>query len=237
MFNKIISLSILLFAFAFAQSDVPKIVVQPEEYDFGNISQGDKVTHDFEIFNKGKGDLRIINVRGSCGCTAATPAKTKLVPGDSTKLTVVFNSRGKIGKQNKLVYIKTNDPSNTIYDIKFTGYVFNDNDTLASIPKIYLPETEHDFGKVENGKVVDYNFKIENQGKSTLEIQDIKTSCGCTAALASNKSIKPGEDGTIKVQLNTKGHTGKMVRTVTIKSNDPKDPSSTLTIYADVIKG
>jgi uncharacterized cupredoxin-like copper-binding protein len=236
MFNKMISLVFILFTIALAQNDVPKIEVQPKEYDFGNISQEDKVTHDFEIYNKGTGDLRIINVRGSCGCTAATPAKTNLAPGDSTKLTVVFNPKNKIGKQNKLVYIKTNDPSNTIYNVKFTGYVLNDLDVVNDA-KIYLPETEHDFGKVENGKVVDYDFKVVNQGKSALEIKDIKTSCGCTAAMASSKSIEPGKDGTIKVELNTKGHTGKMVRTVTIKSNDPKVPTSTLTIYADVIKG
>jgi hypothetical protein len=236
MFNKIISLVFILFAFIFAQNNVPKIVVQPQEYDFGNISQEDKVTHDFEIYNKGTGDLRIINVRGSCGCTAATPAKTNLAPGDSTELTVVFNPEGKIGKQNKLVYIKTNDPSNTVYNVKFTGNVLSNFDVVNGA-KIYLPETEHDFGKVENGKVVNYDFKIENQGKSTLEIKDIKTSCGCTAAMVSNKSIEPGQDGIIKVELNTKGHTGKMVRTVTIKSNDPKVPASTLTIYADVAKG
>jgi uncharacterized cupredoxin-like copper-binding protein len=236
MFRKMISLIFVLCSFAFAQNNVPKIVVQPKEYDFGNISQEEKVTHDFEIYNEGTGELRIIGVRGSCGCTAATPAKTNLAPGDSTKLTVVFNPKNKIGKQNKLVYIKTNDPANTVYNVKFTGFVLSDYDVVTGA-KIYLPETEHDFGKVENGKVVDYNFKIVNQGKSTLEIQDIKTSCGCTAAMVSNKSIEPGKDGTIKVELNTKGHTGKMERTVTIKSNDPKVPTSTLTIYADVVKG
>ncbi len=124
-----------------------------------------------------------------------------------------------------------------VYNVRFNGNVVSDKSMLGENPKIYFPEIEHDFGKVENGKVVDYNFRIVNQGSSVLNIQDIKTSCGCTAALVSNKTIKPGEDGTIKVELNTKGHSGKMVRTVTIKSNDPKEPSSTLTIYAEVVKG
>ena len=115
--------------------------------------------------------------------------------------------------------------------------VLSDNNMFAENPKIYFPEITHDFGKVENGKVVDYIFKFVNKGNSILNIQDIKTSCGCTAALVSSKSVKPGEDGTIKVELNTKGHTGKMVRTVTIKSNDPKTPTSTLTIFAEVVKG
>ncbi len=237
MVRKLISLSMIFFTVSLAQTNVPKISVQPEEYNFGTIVQGDTVSHSFEIYNKGNAELRIVNVRASCGCTAATPAKTNLQPGDSTELTVVFNSNGKMGTQNKIVYIKTNDPSNTVYSVRFNGNVVSDKSLLGENPKIYFPEITHDFGKVENGKVVDYIFKFVNEGNSVLNIQNIKTSCGCTAALVSSKSVKPGEDGTIKVQLNTKGHNGKMVRTVTIKSNDPKEPTSTLTIFAEVVKG
>ena len=237
MFRKLFFLSVFFVTVSFAQNNTPKISVQPDEYNFGTIVQGDKVSHNFEIYNKGNAELRILDVRASCGCTAATPAKTNLLPGDSTELNVVFNSNGKMGTQNKIVYIKSNDPSNAVYNIKFNGNVVSDKSMLGSNPKIYFPEITHDFGKVENGKVVDYNFKIVNQGSSVLNIKDIQTSCGCTAALVSSKSIKPGEDGTVKVQLNTKGHTGKMVRTVTIKSNDPKQPTSTLTIFAEVVKG
>ncbi len=72
--------------------------------------------------------------------------------------------------------------------------------------------------------------------RSVLTIKDIKTSCGCTAALLSQDSLAPGQDGTIKVELNTKNRSGKMSRTVTVQSNDPKDPAKVLTIYADIVK-
>jgi len=237
MVRKLIFLSTIFISITLAQTNVPKISVQPQKYNFGTIVQGDTVSHIFKIYNNGNAELRIVNVRASCGCTAATPSKTNLQPGDSTELNVVFNSHGKMGKQNKIVYVKSNDPSNTVYSVRFKGNVVSDNNMFAANPKIYFPEITHDFGKVENGKVVDYIFKFVNKGNSILNIQDIKTSCGCTAALVSSKSVKPGEDGTIKVELNTKGHTGKMVRTVTIKSNDPKTPTSTLTIFAEVVKG
>jgi uncharacterized cupredoxin-like copper-binding protein len=128
MFKKLIALVVLFFSVGLAQMDSsktspPEISVKPGEYDFGSVTQGDKVTHDFEIYNNGKSNLSIINVRASCGCTAATPAKTKLEPGDSTKLVVVFDSTNKLGRQNKIVYIKTNDPSNPVFNVKFTGEV------------------------------------------------------------------------------------------------------------------
>jgi len=90
------------------------------------------------------------------------------------------------------------------------------------------------FGKVKEGKVVEYTFNFGNSGNSTLKIKDIKTSCGCTAALVSSEVLKPGEQGTLKVELDTSNRNGKMSRTITIESNDPRDPKKILTVYADI---
>ena len=97
-----------------------------------------------------------------------------------------------------------------------------------------LVKHKYNFGKVAEGKVVEYTFTFENNGKSTLKIKDIKTSCGCTAALVSSEVLKPGEQGTLKVELDTSNREGKMSRTITIESNDPMDPKKILTVYADI---
>jgi len=47
---------------------------------------------------------------------------------------------------------------------------------------------------------------------------------------------RPGQEGTIQVELDTKNRSGKMSRTITVRSNDPKDPAKILTIYADILK-
>jgi hypothetical protein len=64
----------------------------------------------------------------------------------------------------------------------------------------------------------------------------VKTSCGCTAALISKDNIEPGEEGTIKVELNTKNRSGKMSKTITVLTNDPVDPNKILTVYAEIEK-
>jgi hypothetical protein len=46
--------------------------------------------------------------------------------------------------------------------------------------------------------------------------------------------LKPGEQGTLKVELDTSNRKGKMSRTITINTNDPEDPNKILTVYADV---
>lgn len=53
-----------------------KVGVQLLEHDFGNITQGQVVTHSFIISNNGGELLKLSNVKASCGCTVANPEKT-----------------------------------------------------------------------------------------------------------------------------------------------------------------
>jgi hypothetical protein len=238
MIKKILILSILGSSFSFAQLIGPKATVQVTDYDFGNVEQGKMVDHNFMITNTGGDILKITDVRASCGCTAAKPEKSELKPDESTSIMVSFNSTGRLGSQQKYIYVVTNDPTNQEIKLKLSGNVLAPGSSLSSekLPKIYLPEIQYDFGIVKEGMVVSHTFKIVNKGSSTLDIKDIKTSCGCTAALVSNKQIDPGKDGTIKIDLDTKNREGRMSRTVTVNSNDPEEPNKVITIYAEVNK-
>ena len=236
MISKLFILIIIFISTNFAQLLNPKLVTQQTKYDFGDINQGEKVSHVFILYNNG-GDLLVINdVKATCGCTAAIPEKNEIAPGESTNLNVTFNSAGRKGKQLKNIFVSSNDPETPEVVLTITANVIFDETTISEAPTIYFPETEHNFGKVDEGKVVEYTFKFVNNGKATLKIKDIKTSCGCTAALVSNELIEPGSDGTLKIELNTKNRNGKMSRTITVNSNDPKEPKKVLTVYADVVK-
>jgi hypothetical protein len=229
-------LSFCLFAsISFAQLMQPKLVLQQNTFDFGDIKQGETVSHTFVLSNSGGDLLKISNVKASCGCTAAAPEKNELAPGESTNLVVKFNSTGRQGKQTKTVRIFSNDPQNSEMLLTITGNVVLNTES-GSLPKIFFPETQHDFGQVKEGDKVDYTFKFVNNGSSELIIKDVKTSCGCTAALLSEDNLSPGKEGTIRVELNTANRSGKMSRTVTIQSNDPKEPAKILTISADIVK-
>lgn len=234
---KNVLLSFFLFSsLLFAQLMQPQLVLQQKEFDFGDIKQGEVVSHTFVLSNNGGDLLKITNVQASCGCTAAAPEKNELGPGESTNLTVKFNSAGRLGKQTKTVKIFSNDPQSPEMMVTIRCNILKPTDASAGNPVIYLTETQHDFGKVNEGDKVNYTFKFVNKGSSNLVIKDVKTSCGCTAALLSQDNIAPGQEGTLKVELDTKNRSGKMSRTVTINSNDPNDPAKILTIYADIIR-
>lgn len=221
---------------ACAQVVGPKASSQQMEFDFGTVEQGQIATHNFTLVNNGDDILKITDVHASCGCTAAKPDKNELDPGESINIKVEFNSTDKMGKQEKWIYVKTNDPNNKELKFKFTGNVLEVSELKNStfVPQLYFSETQHDFGNVKEGQVVDYTFKFKNMGKGVLEVKNVSTSCGCTVALISSKKLDPGKEGTLRVELDTKNREGKMNRNITIQSNDPKEPNKVLLIFADI---
>ena len=135
MIKKAIVFMVFSLVFIFAQVIGPKISVLHSEYSFGDINQGDKVSHNFTITNSGGDLLKITDVRASCGCTAAKPEKNELKPGESTQIKVEFNSQGRKGNQVKYVYIKTNDKENPEVKLKISGNVVRKGDEQSSLQK------------------------------------------------------------------------------------------------------
>jgi uncharacterized cupredoxin-like copper-binding protein len=237
MIRNTVIIFLISFVSIFPQLLAPKVGVQQLTHDFGNIKVGEVVSHTFVISNNGGDLLKINNVKASCGCTAASPDKKELKPGESTNIVVTFNSKGRKGPQTKTVTVSTNDPEKPQVTLTIKCNIIVDNvSDNSSGAKIFFPETQHDFGKVTEGKKVEYTFKFENKGTESLVIKDVKTSCGCTAAVVSNSTIKPGEAGSIKVDFDTKSRQGRNSKSITVVSNDKKEPNKVITIYADVQK-
>jgi hypothetical protein len=91
-------------------ANAPVAKFSESSYDFGEMKQGEKKDHTFNLTNEGKSELIIRNVRSSCGCTAVAPSKKVIAPGESVPIKVTFDSRGKRGRQSKSVTVITNDP-------------------------------------------------------------------------------------------------------------------------------
>lgn len=85
-----------------------KIEFEEKSKDFGDIFQGDKVTHVFNFTNTGTEPLILSNVITSCGCTATEWPREPIAPGAKAAINATFNSRGKMGKQNKVITVVSN---------------------------------------------------------------------------------------------------------------------------------
>ena len=91
-------------------------------YDFGEMVEGDTVEHQFAFTNTGEFPLIINNITASCGCTTPEWPREPVLPGQKSSVTVRFNSRGKVGQQNKTITIFANtNPAMT--DLQFKALV------------------------------------------------------------------------------------------------------------------
>ncbi len=85
--------------------------------------------------------------------------------------------------------------------------------------RLSFDKTEHDFGVISEGDVVETTFKFTNTGKIELIITSAKGSCGCTVPEWPKQPILPGESGEIKVKFNSSGKPNLQQKNVTLITN------------------
>ncbi len=104
----------------------------------------------------------------------------------------------------------------------------------AKGPKVVFKEEAWNFGRAKMGADLVHEFIFKNEGDAPLKIVNVETSCGCTAALVSDKKVEPGKSGKIKVTFNTQGYAGEVVKYVYVETDDPVQPRVQLKISAAV---
>ena len=67
---------------------------------------------------------------------------------------------------------------------------------------IKVNSDNHDFGKVLQGKPVDYYFEVTNKTDKPLVVENTWASCGCTTPEKPTEPIAPGATAKVKVQYN-----------------------------------
>ena len=104
----------------------------------------------------------------------------------------------------------------------------------SGTPTIDFDTRVHDFGLVNEGTPIRHVFQVRNKGTAPLALSSVATSCGCTSATLDVNTIPPGGSGPLEVVMDTHGERGPGTRTITLSSNDPRQPTSTLEITYDV---
>lgn len=101
-------------------------------------------------------------------------------------------------------------------------------------PKIVLLYTVVDLGTVQQGKQAVALFPFRNTGNSTLIIDPVTASNQHISFDVSHTALKPGEDGTIKVLVDTVRLVGRIAEKFTLYCNDPESPEVPLEISGTI---
>ncbi len=96
----------------------------------------------------------------------------------------------------------------------------DENELKSKIPVMaLLSDSTYQFGNINEGDIVEHDFKFKNAGQFPLIINNVTASCGCTIPEWPREPISPGSESSIKVRFNTKGKPGPQVKTITVFAN------------------
>lgn len=103
-------------------------------------------------------------------------------------------------------------------------------------PVLRVEGAKFDFGEVFQGEKVPHVFILANDGDEDLKIDRVRSSCGCTAVLVSEKNIPPGGVGEIKANFDSSRFRGDVTKTIYVYNNDPQRPTKQLHIKGTVLE-
>ena len=192
-----------------SMSAQPGIKFNDTRHEFGTVPDGSYPTWVFKFVNSGNEDLKLTEVKASCGCTSPQWSREPIKPGDSGEVKVVFNSNGYSGRQfAKSVTVTTNIVENgqpRLEILFIQGFVMAKVVEPPQYP-VKFTEAKHDLGTIKPGKKMVWPIMIMNEGDSVLTVKDIKSSCPCITFQKGVITIPPHQTAGINATINTKGN-------------------------------
>jgi hypothetical protein len=91
--------------------------------NYGTIPEGKKLEVAYRFLNSGSKPLIIARVQPSCGCTVADQPDEPIQPGKEGVIKASFNSEGRIGINNKTIFVVANTRGVQSNELQFTVLV------------------------------------------------------------------------------------------------------------------
>jgi hypothetical protein len=232
MKNALLAISaLLLFALvacsnqAATDQTIGGLSIPVTEHDFGDIIRGDKVQTTFKIENVGSKTVKILDTKASCGCTVAIVSNAALEPGQTSEITVTFDSRGRQGDQKKDVRVSTDDPAQPLVNFEILGNVVVDLDFDRPVVR---------FQPIRRGETQLRNMPIIIRKPDGVTLGEPVTDL---ADLSVRVITETDEKGIAHPSLElsyTPTEVGFKRGTVRLSTGDPRRPEISLTVSAKV---
>ncbi len=78
------------------------------------------------------------------------------------------------------------------------------------------------------------HFKYENKTDKTINIKNVRTSCGCTVAALKKNDVAPGESGEVTATFKIGNRTGVQQKTLTVETDSTEEPTTNLLLKATI---
>ncbi len=108
---------------AVAQDKVAKIEFKSDTIDYGTIEKGSNGVRVFEFTNTGNAPLIISSVKSTCGCTVPKKPKGPILPGETGKIEVKYDTK-RVNPIRKTITVISNADTPTVA-LKIKGLVID----------------------------------------------------------------------------------------------------------------
>lgn len=108
---------------------------------------------------------------------------------------------------------------------------------LYGQPRIQLKSTEVNFGTVTQHQTQKKILLFKNVGNEDLEVEVLKSSCGCSQGelIVKDNSVSPRRTGEIIINFESRDFIGSVLKSLYVQTNDPENRKVEIRVEANVI--
>lgn len=91
-----------------AAKDTTTVQIIDTAYNFGKVTDGEKVEYSYRFRNTGTKPLVVVQATASCGCTVPQRPEKPIMPGEIGFIKIVFDSKHRVGNAHKTITVESN---------------------------------------------------------------------------------------------------------------------------------
>lgn len=183
-------LVLLLLSLSDSVWAAPELIIDRNDYDFGEVTEGEKIDYVFRYQNGGDEVLTISNLRTSCGCTQVRLSAHRLSPGMVGELQVEMDTAEIHGQAHKQIMFDTNDPRQLTVAFDLRGRV----KALLSVS----PERVN-WGPVAAGVQLTQQLELANNTAKAVTFKPPLVTSPMLNAVLTQTSLAAGEKASLTI--------------------------------------
>jgi hypothetical protein len=207
-------------------------------FNLGKVYRKDEfVTREFEILNVGNKPITFTDRVNAPAYIRVQVEPSTLAPNGKGMIRLAYNGlqKNQYGFQSDNIVLHSDDElepekSFTVYATLEDYFEELKPEELAKAPMLRPGSSSVDFGSLRQNQPVSRELQLFNYGKSPLEIRALVGNCSCLQAVAEKQVLKAGESTVVTITFNPQDRKGTQNKSITVYSNDPRNPVQRITI-------
>lgn len=194
------------------------------DHDFGTVKRGTVMSHAFVLENRSRRDVRIKKVSVSCGCVKASAGSMVVPTGGSTVIDATMDTSGFVGHKSVTITVQFERPWRTEASLRVHAQIIGSGLTQ-----------EIDFGVIGLASGAEKKIGLENPTRPGWEVVAAET---MNPHLDVNVGPASRDKGharfPLTVSLKPSAPVGNLQDYITVKTNDPANPTVQVLVKATI---